>query len=82
MWNEDDCPVENVVIEHAAINLPNRITLPMGNTTIPGSQSSFIITGLEEFVTYRITVLFVNSIGNSSNMTTTTTLPDGKQSLL
>ena len=80
MWNEDDCPVENVVIEHAAINLPNGE--PMGNTTIPGSQSSFIITGLEEFVTYRITVLFVNSIGNSSNMTTTTTLPDGKQSLL
>ena len=81
-WSEDNCPFENVVIEHAAINLPDGVTLPMGSTTIPGNQSSFIITGLEEFVTFRITVLFVSSKRNSSNMTTTTTLPDGKQSLL
>ena len=50
-----------------------------GSKTISGSLRTYTLTGLEENVTYEITITATNTNNNKSSITNTTTLSAGKK---
>ena len=84
--------IDHYFISWNPINLPEGVILEGGmeeidcvspNTPVLGSVNctdvtEFNITGLEEYVEYRVTVIASNDVGNStSGMDVERTLPDG-----
>ena len=55
-----------------------RCNAPLGSRTISGSLRMYTLTGLEEDITYEITITAMNTRNSMSATTSTTTLAAGK----
>ena len=67
--------VDNYIISYSRTAGCNA---PSGSRTISGSLRTYTLTGLEEDITYEITISAMNTRNRISATTTTTTLTAGK----